>query len=163
VPKDARDIVVVAMVGEAPAERDGAHREDRSAAGQLRVGHVRAYHPRRPLAGGGGEMTQELLEDHHEARAVPLRAGDHNGAGRRAARPGAPRREPSTTPRRPAAGEPEAADPPALHTCEDPGGARVARARRATIEGPLEEPRGGEPPPHELRGRPPIAPPQAAV
>src|SRR5215813_10376791 len=72
VAEDARDVVVVTVVGEAAAEGDGAHGEDRSPARQLRVGHVRAHEPGRALASGRLQMIEEVLEHHDEARAMAL-------------------------------------------------------------------------------------------
>src|SRR5215475_10837818 len=160
VAEDARDVVVVAVVGEATAEGDGPHREDRPTARQLCIGHVRAYHPRGPLAGGRGEVAQELLEDHHEARTVPFRAGNDDGAGRRSqGGVGAVELEAG----RPAAGEAEVADHLVLHAVENPGDARVVGPGTSPIVGALEEALRGEAHAHELLRRAAVAPPEPSV
>ena len=157
---DARDVVVVAVVGEAPAVRDGADREHRSAAPGLEVRHVGADERLRRLSRPGRDVGEELLGDDHEGFTVLLGGREDEGVGRR---PEAVVDAVELEAGRAAPAQPEIAEDPIRHPLEDPRRARVVGARGAHVVRADELPLPREPDPGETLGRTVVPPPQSPV
>src|SRR5262249_33767156 len=112
------------------------------------------------LAADGRDMAQQLFRHHHEARAMTLRAGHDDRAGRRAERSvGAVQLEAGGA----AARQTEVADEHVVNPFDDPGRPRVVGAGLSTVIRAFEESLRREADRDDLLRRASVSPPETAV